>query len=180
MGKAKDKLILLPLKEQTFADAILAGMTDVEAGRKAGMSEAGLRMAAWRMKNSRRVAAYIKQELDHRATKRRQETDVDDIWVTQQLKEVYSRCMQGERKMRYDRDLGELVPVTDEAGRDVWEFDSTGAIAALVNIGKHIGYYEADNRQKQTVIKVNIQRNTQINNRITLQEGVPQDGNAQD
>lgn len=173
------KLILLKLKEQQYADAIMSGATSIEAARAAGCPEASIRRSASVMAANKKIQEYIKNELALKAAQRKKETDVDDIWVTQQLKEVYARCMEGERKMVYNRDRGELVQLTDEQGRGVWTFDSMAAIQALVNIGKHIGYYEADNRQKQTIIKVNIQRNNiLVNNNETDTEGTAKNESA--
>jgi len=68
--------------------------------------------------------------------------------------------MQRIAVMRFDREARTMVQETTEDGEGVWTFDSAGANRALENLAKHIGYFELDNRQRQTVIQVNIQRNT--------------------
>jgi len=155
--------IKLTEKEFKFADAILRGIAHnvavVEAGYKCKTKE-GISVQANRLLNSVNVKTYIALERELRELERRKKIEVDDLWITEQFKEIYNRCMQRIPVMRYDRDAGQMVQETDDNGEGVWTFDSSGANRALENIAKHIGYFELDNRQRATVIQVNIQRNT--------------------
>jgi len=164
-GVYKEADVKLTAKEFAFADAILRGLNNIEAAEAAGLkgNRNSLAVAAQRLYANGNIQKYISLELQIREAERRKKIEVDDLWITEQFKEIYNRCMQRIPVMRYDRDAGQMVQETNEAGEGVWTFDSSGANRALENIAKHIGYYEIDNRQRQTVIQVNIQRNTSIN-----------------
>lgn len=155
--------IKLTEKEFKFADAILRGISQnvavVEAGYKC-KTPVAISVQANRLLKSASVQTYISLERELREIERRKKIEVDDLWITEQFKEIYNRCMQRIPVMRYDREAGQMVQETDDNGEGVWTFDSTGANRALENIAKHIGYFELDNRQRATVIQVNIQRNT--------------------
>lgn len=117
-------------------------------------------MAAHRLLDKPTIKAYIENERNRRLEQIRQETEVDDIWITKKFKEILERCMQPEPIMRFDHDRGELVQATDEeTGQPLFKFDSAGAIKAAENLAKHIGYYEIDNKQKRAVIKIGAVQN---------------------
>lgn len=148
-------------REFAFADAILKGLSNIDAVREAGYSDSSvqtMRCQAARLMEKPAIKEYIELELQIKAEKRRLETEVDDLWITKQFREVYDRCMQRIPVMKFDREAGAMVQETDEEGEGVWTFDSSGAIKALENLAKHIGYYELDNKQRAPIIKVNIVR----------------------
>lgn len=146
----------LSAREFKFADAILRGLTNVEAAREAGYSEKGLTVQAHRLLSNVNIAEYIRIETELKEIERRKRIEVDDLWLTEQFKEIYNRCMQRIPVMKYDREMQMMVQEVDEDGEGVWTFDSTGANRALENIAKHIGYFELDNKQRAPVIKVGI------------------------
>lgn len=149
-------------REFAFADAILRGLSNIDAVREAGYSNSSIqtmRCQAARLMEKPAIKEYIELELRLKAEARRREVEVDDIWVTQQFKEIYNRCMQRIPVMRFDREAGQMVQETNENGEGVWTFDSSGANRALENLAKHIGYYEADNQQRRPIIKIGAVQN---------------------
>lgn len=158
----KEANVKLTARQFAFADAILRGLGNIEAAEEAGFkgSKSTLAVTAQRMYNDNNIQKYISLELQRLEAERRKKIEVDDLWITEQFKEIYNRCMQRIAVMRFDREARTMVQETTEDGEGVWTFDSAGANRALENLAKHIGYFELDNRQRQTVIQVNIQRNT--------------------
>jgi phage terminase small subunit len=147
-------------KDMKFADAILRGATPAEASRELGYEEKSVRAAAHRILHKPQVIEYLEYQRTRIMEARRRETEVDDLWITTKFKEILDRCMQAQAVMRYDRERGEMVHATDEdTGQLLYVFDSAGAIKAAENLAKHIGYYEADNKQKQPIIKIGAVQN---------------------
>lgn len=153
-------------REFKFAELIINGLSNIDATREAGYSdktEQSLRVQAARLMAKPAIKEYIELELRLKAEQRRAKTEVDDVWITEQFKEVYNRCMQRIPVMVFDRDSKQMVQDTDENGEGVWTFDSAGANRALENLAKHIGYFELDNKQRSAVIQVRITQNIQNN-----------------
>lgn len=160
-GNKKNKTVkrqTLTTKEFAFANFILSGKDPEQAAVEVGHAPTAARMAGWRLMQNERVIKYLEEEKKHITAKRRQATEVDDVWITQKLKEIMERCMQAQPVMRWDYDRGEMVHV-EQDGQLLYTFDSTGAIRAAENLAKHIGYFEADNKQKQTIIKIGAVQN---------------------
>lgn len=171
-----DGSVKMTTREFAFADAILRGLQNIDAVVEAGFqckTRVACSVMATHLLKNPSIQQYISHETQARALARRKAIEVDDLWITEQFKEIYNRCMQRIPVMKFDREAGAMVQETDDNGEGVWTFDSSGANRALENIAKHIGYFELDNRQRAPVIKVNIQRNNiQINNHT---EGTKED-----
>lgn len=167
------KSIALRAKALKFAEGVICGLTEYDAALTAGYAEGGsAKQAVFRYSKDLKVQEYIARSLAIREDVRRRKVEVDDVWVTEQFKEIYARCCAGQRVMEYDREAGRMVPVTDEEGNGVWTFDSTGANRAMENIAKHIGYYATDNKQRRSVIKVGIVvSNHNYNNEPQTEDG---------
>lgn len=147
-------------KDFKFAQLILQGVKPEEAAVQCGHKATGARMAGFRLLEKPSIKGYLESERLRRLEQLRKETEVDDIWVTQKFKEILDRCMQAQAVMRFDRARGEMVHATDEdTGQLLYVFDAMGAIKAAENLAKHIGYYEMDNKQKRTVIKIGAVQN---------------------
>ena len=154
----------LSKKEMVFANAILDGAGLSKAALIAGCSPKSPQTAANRIYYRPHVQKYLETEKRVRLAKRRELTEVDDLWITEKFKQILDRCMQARPVMRFDHERGELVQATDEAtGEPLFMFDSVGAIKAAENLAKHIGYYELDNKQKSPTIVVSPVQNNQTN-----------------
>lgn len=157
----------LTMREFAFADALLRGLGNIEAAKEAGFkgkTDQVLAVTAQRLLNNNNIREYINVETELKEIQRRKSIEVDDLFITQAFKEILNRCMQRVPVMRFDREAGMMTQERDEeTGEGVWTFDSSGAIKAAENLGKHIGYYELDNKQRAPVIQVNITQNIQNN-----------------
>lgn len=162
-GTKKNKTVkreTLNNREFAFANLILGGKDPKEAAEELGWKggKNGMHVVVWRLMKNPRIAKYIEDEKKHIAAKRRQAVEVDDIWITQKFKEIMERCMQAVPVMRWDYEVGEMRQVQQD-GQLLYTFDSVGALRAAENLAKHIGFYELDNKQKQTVIKIGAVQN---------------------
>lgn len=149
-------------KDFKFAQLILEGVKPEDAAIQCGHSSKGsaARVAAHRLLEKPSIKNYIDNERLRRLEQIRKETEVDDIWVTKKFKEILDRCMQPEPVMVWDHENRELTQARDEAtGQLLFKFDAMGAIKAAENLAKHIGYYELDNKQKRTIIKIGAVQN---------------------
>lgn len=135
----------ISLRHQRFCDEYLIDLHGARAAIRAGYKEKDAAITAARLLNHPNVVEYLRAKQETYADK----LGLDYEWILQQFKVVAQRCMQAEPVMIPDGEGGWV-----ESGE--WKFDSSGANKALENIGKHLGFYEADNNQKQVVINVEI------------------------
>jgi len=74
---------------------------------------------------------------------------IDAATLREGLKTVMERCLQKRAKMEYDPIDKMMKPKLDaETGEPLFEFDANGAVRAIEQLGKHIGFYEKDNKQQ--------------------------------
>lgn len=141
-------------REYKFADLILKGeVTPMQAVIAAGYSQKSPQTAVHRLMNNVHVREYIDSERRRIAERRRIETEVDDIWITQKFKDIIETCTK-KRPIYYNTEDGP-IHLTDQNGNPLYEYvDAQAAIKASENLAKHIGYYEIDNKQKATVIQI--------------------------
>lgn len=91
----------------------------------------------------------VKEEIERINSLRHKNSVVNNAWLLDKYVTVLERCMQVE-------------PVRDKNGKPTGLFksDNSNAIKALDSIAKHLGFNEADNRQKASVSTTNIQNNS--------------------
>lgn len=120
-------------KAALFVDQYLVDLNATGAAVRAGYSERSARVTAQRLLADPRIQAAI-------ATAKAQRTErvqVDQDYVVKNCVEVVERCMQRAPVMvRRGREMVQLV---DEQNRNVWQFDSVGAVKALTLLAKHTG-----------------------------------------
>ncbi len=131
-------------KQKQFCNEYLIDFNGTQAAIRAGYSP----KTAYSMANENlrkpEVQAYLKELIE----KRNERTKITQDEVIRDIIEVKNRCMQKAPVMRLDKEIKEYVQVTDEFGRDVWQFDASNANKALDMLAKHTGLYEVDNKQK--------------------------------
>lgn len=98
--------------------------------------------------------AKVQEKIQELRAKISEKCEIDATWVLNRFKEISDRCMQAVPVMRFDPVEKGMVQKKDEDGEGVWEFDSAGANRATELIGKHIGFFENDNRQRQANIQI--------------------------
>jgi phage terminase small subunit len=121
-------------KQQRFVDEYLLDLNATQAAIRAGYS--ARTAASIGEENLRKpdIAAAVQAAQAERATR----TAVTQDYVVANLAEI-ERCMQRAPVMvRRGR---EMVPLEDDEGREVWQFDARGATGALALIGKHLGMF---------------------------------------
>lgn len=136
----------LSYKHQRFADEYLIDLNGAAAAVRAGYPEKRSESTALRLLRHPAIAAYIEEKRKDFAAR----LGIDFEWLLKNFKAVAERCMQAEPVLIPDGEGGWI-----ESGE--FKFDSSGAIKALENIGKHLGFFEVDNKQKQTFIEVIIE-----------------------
>jgi phage terminase small subunit len=82
----------------------------------------------------------VQEEISRKRLELAAKTGLTQEWVLNRFKEISDRCMMAE-------------PVLDSDGEQTGEFkfDSSGANKATEMIGKHLGFFELDNKKKVTV-----------------------------
>ena len=125
-------------KQQRFVEEYLLDLNATAAYQRAGYKATGNAAAVEGhrlLRNPKIVAAIAAKQAERSA-----ETRVTQNYVLTNLVEVVERCMQRAPVMV--RDGREMVQATDADGNHIWEFDSKGAIGALVPLGKHLGMFK--------------------------------------
>jgi len=117
-------------QQKMFADEYLIDLNGTQAAIRAGYAEPYARQQASQLLDNEDIAKYI-------SDKQKRISDKLD-WSYEKLilsfSEIHTRCMQGEE-------------VRDREGNPTgeWKFEPNAAVKSLENIGKHLGFYSANN-----------------------------------
>ena len=136
----------LTAKQAKFCEEYLIDLNGKQAAIRAGYEPKTAEVQASRMLSYAKVKEYIKQKQEELSKR----TQITTEWVVNRLLAISNRCMQPNLKMV--REGKEWIPATDEDGNLIYEFDSAGANRATELLGKHLGAFEADNKQKNLII----------------------------
>lgn len=151
--KGKDnttvKGVLTP-KQLAFCEQYIIDLNGTQAAIRAGYSPKTANEQAAQLLAKLSIQGKI-QELRQSISEK---AEIDALWVLKRFKEISDRCMTAVPVMVFDYEDKMMVQKRDGEGNGVWEFDSSGANKATEMIGKHIGFFEVDNSQKATVIRV--------------------------
>jgi phage terminase small subunit len=122
-------------KQEAFVREYLLDLNATQAAIRAGYSaKTAGRNADRMMKNDE-----IRKAVTEAQTARSQRVELTADYVLRNLTEVVERCLQRAPVMT--RRGREVVQVTDDEGRHVWQFDAKGANGALNLLGQHLGLY---------------------------------------
>jgi len=127
-----------------FCNEYLIDLNGTQAYIRAGYSPNGACQSASALLTNPNIRAYIQNKMDERS----KNTMVDANFVIENLKDVANRCRQAAPVMKFNFATQMMEQVCDENGNGVWEFDGQSANKALELLGKHLGVFEKDNRQK--------------------------------
>ncbi len=125
-------------KQIKFCEEYLVDLNATQAAIRAGYSEDSAKQIAYENFTKPYLVDYIAE----RQAQLREKTLVSTEWVVKRLKEISDRCMTAEPVMIRTEDG--MV----ESGE--YKFDSSGANKATELLGRHIGIFEKDNKQKAT------------------------------
>lgn len=123
-------------KQIKFCEEYLVDLNATQAAIRAGYSEKTAKQIAYENFTKPYIVDYIAE----RQAQLREKTLVSTEWVVKRLKEISDRCMTAEPVMIRTEDG--MV----ESGE--YKFDSSGANKATELLGRHIGIFEKDNKQK--------------------------------
>jgi phage terminase small subunit len=124
-------------RQMTFCREYLIDLNATQAAIRAGYSEKTAFVIGWENLKKPYIQAFISEERKKLTNK----LELSQEWVLTRFKEISDRCMTAEPVMVRDTN-GNLI----ESGE--WEFDSNGANKSTEMIGKHLGFFESDNKQK--------------------------------
>ncbi|CAN5730655.1 hypothetical protein BH24BAC1_BH24BAC1_41230 [soil metagenome] len=120
-------------KQERFCLEYLRDLNATQAAARAGYSnktanEQGARLLA---------NASISEEIERLKAGRVDRIHIDNDWVIKHLIQITNRCMQAEE-------------IKDSQGEPtgIYKFDAGAAVRAVELIGKHIGFFAVDNKQK--------------------------------
>ncbi|HEY8969729.1 MAG TPA: terminase small subunit [Puia sp.] len=136
-------------KQKRFCEEYLTDMNATQAAIRSGYSAKTARQVGSENLSKPDIQAYIRGLIDARSER----TEISADFVIQALKEVAERCMQRVPAMEFNYEERRMEQKVDEEGNTVWEFDSSGANRSLELLGKHLGIFEKDNRQKNDLPK---------------------------
>ena len=114
-------------KEQKFCDEYLIDLNATQAAKRAGYSVKTA--CAIGAENLRKP--HIENYVNERRMQLAAKTEVTQIWVLNRFKEISDRCMLTGK-----------------------QFDPTAANRATEMLAKHLGFFEQDNQQSSTVIRI--------------------------
>ena len=141
-------------KQKQFCNEYLIDFNGTQAAIRAGYSEKTANRIASENLSKLDIQAYLKELIKNR----NERTRITQDEVIRDIIEVKNRCMQKAPVVRFDKEIKEYMQVTDEFGRDVWQFDASNANKALDMLMKHTGGYDLDNKQKQAPLTINFSR----------------------
>lgn len=139
-------------KQKRFCEEYLISLNGTKAYKLAygTKNEKTASVNAARLLANAKISAHILKLKQDRSKR----TEITADYVLTGLKEVAERCLQRVPVMKWDYEAKAMVQVTDDEGRDVWEFDSSGANRAFELLGKHVGLFGKDNEQKKPIVHI--------------------------
>lgn len=135
MGKSN--LNRLTIKQRLFCEEYVKSQNASQSAIIAGYPAKTARSAGNRLINQSNIKNYLSQLREEVISQK----GVDIGWVMDKFITISERCMQE-------------VPVLDKKGAPTgeYQFDSSGANKAVEMIGKMLGAFERDNKQKTEAV----------------------------
>lgn len=125
-------------KQEMFCQEYVVDLNGTQAAIRAGYSQD----TAAQIASENLTKPHIYTRICELQKDKLEKLHINQEWVLQRLVDVSDRCMQKEQVMTWDFEEKCFVPTGE------WKFDSLGATKATELIGKHIGIFEKDNKQK--------------------------------
>lgn len=120
-----------------FCNEYLIDLNATQAAIRAGYPEG----SAGSIGSENLQKPEIKDYLEVRRQELQTKLELSQEWVLMRFKQISDRCMTAIPVMEFDHINKMMVQKTDEEGKGVWEFDSSGANKATEMIGKHLGMF---------------------------------------
>lgn len=142
-----DKETKLTERQQMFVDEYLIDLNGTQAAIRAGYNPKSARTVASQLLAKSNILARV----DARRLELSEATKVNQEWVLNRLIEISNKCVQAVPVMEFDpvaKEMRQKKALNDKGEEvGVFMFDSNGANKATELIGKHLGFFEKDNRQ---------------------------------
>lgn len=126
-------------KQKRFCEEYIKDLNATQAAIRSGYSEKTAGSIGDENLKKPEIRDYLKEL--QKDVSDRNKISVD--WVVNRLKDISDRCMTAEPVMVWDDTKKTFV----ESGE--YKFDSSGANKATELLGKHVGAFEKDNKQKK-------------------------------
>ena len=149
-------------KHKRFCEEYVVDCNQTAALIRAGYSPTGAAAYAHKLMQRDEIKKYIAdvQQAIRDRLKLTQDRVINDII------EIKDRCMQKQAVYEYDKESKEYEQkqewAVNEAGEEVlvgvFTFDASNALKACDMLGKHLGLYEQDNKQKANKLRLEIDR----------------------
>jgi phage terminase small subunit len=152
--------------QKRFAEEYTIDYHITDAGKRAGIQGDNIRITAWQMLQLPEVQAYV-EELQAEAAKRCQITK--DEWLNEWKKIGFSsitnymeddleiKALSNTKDPEVIKSIKKTVTDNEFGSKTSIEFTLHDKATALQNIGKHLGYYEEDNKQSKPNQVINFQ-----------------------
>jgi len=142
-------------KQRRFKDEYLVDTNATKAAIRAGYSKKTAQQQGARLL----LNVVIRAAIDAAQNAISEKTGLTAEWVVERLRIVAERCLQSEpvldkegNQIYVETPNGDVVPA--------YTFQAMGASKALELIGKHLGIFEQDNKQKSIVRFASLPRET--------------------
>lgn len=134
-------------RQLKFIDEYLVDLNGTQAAIRAGYSRKGAETTGSKLLVNTKVSARIAA----RRLELQEKTQITQEWVLNRLLEISNKCIQAVPVMEFDpvaKEMRQKKALNDKGEEvGVFMFDSNGANKATELIGKHLGFFEKDNRQ---------------------------------
>ena len=131
-----------------FADKYFETLNAKESAIYAGFSVDTAKQQGWQILQREDVQEHLSVLRADYAEK----SGITKEWIIERFKHISDACVKAKPVMQWDSSSKSFIPVEDENGDPVYEFDSSGANNATAHLGKIIGVFATDNAQKATSI----------------------------
>jgi phage terminase small subunit len=140
-------------QHKRFADKYFETLNGSLSAEYAGFEPNSARQQAWQLLQRDDIQEYLQSLRAEYAEK----SGITKEWVIKRFEHISDACVKAKPVVRWDAGLKEFIPVEDEYGNPVYEFDSSGANKATEMLGKIIGIFEKDNDQSKPITNLNFQ-----------------------
>lgn len=143
-----------------FADKYFETLNATQSAIYAGFSHETSKQQGWQLLQREDIQEYLQKLRAEYSEK----SGITKEWVMKRFEHISDACVKAKPVMEWDASIKEFIPVEDEYGEPVYEFDSSGANKATEMLGKIIGVFEKDNTQ--TNVNYNIEPSPEAAKRI--------------
>ena len=143
----KEKGTQISERQLKFIDEYFVDLNGTQAAIRAGYAAHTANITASKLLAKPSILARVNQ----RRLELQEKTQITQEWVLNRLLEISNKCVQAVPVMEFDpvaKEMRQKKALNDKGEEvGVFMFDSNGANKATELIGKHLGFFEKDNRQ---------------------------------